>query len=294
MNIRAMRTRFFWAPDGGAAGSGGEAGSGAGGGAAGGGAPPAGAPPAAGTEAAGNAPARPEWCEEKFWDAKAGQVRTEDLAKSYSEIQRKMSTRNDDLAKQVRTQLEQERLSKRPASADAYLVQPPKGLLPDGVEFKPDPNNPMLKWWNKFAWENGLDQGAYEQGVATYIEALGYGLPDPAEELKKLGDNGMDRVNNAKAWTEANLSEAAQKVLASVASTADGIKVIEEIMAMTGDQKQGSGQGTAAATKTRDELEAMMKDERYYHPTKHDPAFRKQVTDGLAALGAAGLAPRRV
>ncbi|OHB39592.1 MAG: hypothetical protein A2882_16290 [Phenylobacterium sp. RIFCSPHIGHO2_01_FULL_70_10] len=36
-------------------------------------------------------PQKPEWVEDKFWDAEKGEVKYEDLAKSYQELQRKLS-----------------------------------------------------------------------------------------------------------------------------------------------------------------------------------------------------------
>lgn len=36
-------------------------------------------------------PSKPEWCEDKFWDAEKGQVNSEALAKSYQELQSKQS-----------------------------------------------------------------------------------------------------------------------------------------------------------------------------------------------------------
>ena len=186
--------------------------------------------------------------------------------------------------------MDQERLSRRPASADKYIPQPPKGLLPKGTEFKADPNNPMLKWWGNFAFEQGLSQEQYEQGIATYIEALGYGLPDRAAEVKKLGDNGQERITRAEAWAKSNLSEGAFKTLAAVASTAEGVQLVEELVRLTMGQAGAAGgvSGLPAGVKTLPELQAMMKDPRYHDPYKRDPSFVKQVEDGFKALVAAG------
>lgn len=51
--------------------------------------------PEGGTE--NTKPTKPEWVPEKFWDAEKGEVRTEDLAKSYGELEGKLgSTKKDE------------------------------------------------------------------------------------------------------------------------------------------------------------------------------------------------------
>jgi len=251
------------------------------------GAAPAGASPNGSTPPPA-ALARPEYIEEKFWDPRSG-VRVEELAKSYGEIQRKFSTRMDDLKKSVRSEIDNERLGRRPAAADKYVAQPPKGLLPEGAEFKPDINNPMLKWWNEHAWNSGLSQEDYEKGIAVYIEALGYHQPDPAAEIKKLGDNGHERVNRAAAWAKGNLSDTSYKLVEQLASTADGVKLVEELVRLNSGHAQGAGPGGAISdAPSLESLQQKMKDPRYYDPFKRDPIFVREIEDGFKRLVAAG------
>ena len=42
--------------------------------------------------AAPTKPTRPEWCPEKFWNADKGEVNSEAMAKSYTEVEKKIGT----------------------------------------------------------------------------------------------------------------------------------------------------------------------------------------------------------
>jgi hypothetical protein len=244
--------------------------------------------PAAAAPAA-TPPARPEFIEEKFWDAHKGSVRLEELAKSYKEIQARMSTRNDDLRKSLRADMDSERLGRRPAAADKYVPQPPKGALPDGVEFKPDVNNPLFKWWGEHAWNAGLSQEDYERGIGVYLESLGYQMPDPKEELKKLGDNGVERVTRAQQWAKGNLSDTSYKMLEQLATTAQGVQLVEEMVRLTAGHAQGRGPaGTGYDVPSLESLQQKMKDPRYHDQFKRDPAYVREIEEGFKRLVAAG------
>jgi hypothetical protein len=250
---------------------------------------PATAPVQPAATPAAAAPARPDYIEEKFWDAHKGSVRLEELAKSYREIQAKQSMRTDDLRKAVRADLDSERLGRRPAAADKYVPQPPKGALPEGVAFKPDVNNPLFKWWGEHAWNAGLSQEDYERGIGVYLESLGYGLPDPQEEMKKLGDNAQERVTRAHQWAKGNLTDGSYKMLEQLASTAQGVQLVEEMVRLTAGHAQGRGPGsTGYDAPSLESLQQKMKDPRYHDPYKRDPAFVREIEDGFKRLVAAG------
>lgn len=241
--------------------------------------PPAAPPP----------PSRPDFIEEKFWDGKAGTVRVEELAKSYKEIQAKQSLRNDDMRKAVRADMDKELFGRRPAAADKYVAQAPKGLLPEGATFQADVNNPLFKWWGETAFAHGLSQEDYEKGIGVYIESLGYGLPDPAAEMKKLGDNAQERVTRAQAWSKANLTESSYKLLEHLATTAAGVQLVEEMVSLHSGHAQGKGPASFGANvPTLESLQQKMKDPRYHDPFKRDPSYVREIEDGFKRLVAAG------
>ena len=66
------------------------------------GTPPGGSAPAA---EAGTKAERPEWLGEKFWDGEAGTPRTEQLARSYGDLERLIGSRVGDLSVEARRKL---------------------------------------------------------------------------------------------------------------------------------------------------------------------------------------------
>ena len=66
---------------------------------------------------------KPEFVQDKFWDADRKEVNLENLASSYNALEKKLGSRTEDLSKQVRQDLEQERLGKTP---EEYKVNVPE------------------------------------------------------------------------------------------------------------------------------------------------------------------------
>ena len=59
---------------------------------------------------------KPDYIQDKFWNADTKEVNIENLASSYNSLESKLGSRTEDLTKQIRTDLENERLSKVPES----------------------------------------------------------------------------------------------------------------------------------------------------------------------------------
>ena len=51
---------------------------------------------------------RPEYVQEKFWNADTKQVNVENLASSYNTLEQKLGSRTEDLSKQIRDDIEKE------------------------------------------------------------------------------------------------------------------------------------------------------------------------------------------
>jgi hypothetical protein len=107
------------------------------------------AAPAGGSDA----PARPEGLPDAFWDATTNSIKTGDLVGKFNEL----------------TAFEASERSRRaavPESADKYELKIPEGTeLPEGVEFKLDPESPLLKIARDAAHAAGMDQATFEGSV---------------------------------------------------------------------------------------------------------------------------------
>ncbi len=81
--------------------------------------------------------AKPDWVEDKFWDAEKGEVNTEALAKSYQELQRKQSQPPKE-GEQAKTEGEQDAAAKDALSAAGFEFQALATEFETNGDFTPD------------------------------------------------------------------------------------------------------------------------------------------------------------
>ena len=217
---------------------------------------------------------KPEYIQDKFWDADRKEVNLENLASSYNALEKKLGSRTEDLSKQVRQDLEQERLGKTP---EEYKVNVPE--LPENVDVSVSDDMEIVQWWKETAKQNGLSQDQFDEGVKVFIDNAMATLPDVNAEMQKLGDNSKERVEAAELWSKKNLSPEAYNTFSSIASTAEGVKAIEEIMKMTKDSPMPTTPTQVSVTPDFTDLKSMMNDPRYYDSNKRDDAYIKRVTE---------------
>jgi len=217
---------------------------------------------------------KPEFVQDKFWDADRKEVNLENLASSYNALEKKLGSRTEDLSKQVRQDLEQERLGKVP---EEYKVNVPE--LPENVDVSVSEDMEIVQWWKDTAKQNGLSQEQFDEGVKVFIDNAMATLPDVNAEMEKLGDNSKERVEAAELWSKKNLSPEAYNTFSSVASTAEGVKAIEEIMKMTKDSPMPTTPTQVSVTPDLVDLKSMMNDPRYYDSNKRDDGYVKRVTE---------------
>ena len=217
---------------------------------------------------------KPEFVQDKFWDADRKEVNLENLASSYNALEKKLGSRTEDLSKQVRQDLEQERLGKVP---EEYKINVPE--LPENVDVSVSEDMEIVQWWKDTAKQNGLSQEQFDEGVKVFIDNAMATLPDVNAEMEKLGDNSKERVEAAELWSKKNLSPEAYNTFSSVASTAEGVKAIEEIMKMTKDSPMPTTPTQVSVTPDLVDLKSMMNDPRYYDSNKRDDGYVKRVTE---------------
>lgn len=213
---------------------------------------------------------RPEWLPEKY---KTG----EDLAKAYKELESKLGTKDVDIRNELLKEIEEESFKGRPSSADEYQ-------LPDFVDTDNiDTNDDTLRWWADHAFSNGLDQEEFAEGLEKVMQAQDAYLPDPEEEVKKLGDNANVRLEAVDLFARQFFPEEHIESIEDLAATADGVKTLEFIMAKLQSPAIGSD-GTPVGRITEQSLKDLMADERYWHPARRNPDFIKQVDEGFEKL----------
>lgn len=216
---------------------------------------------------------RPEYISEKFWDNDRGEVNVESLSTSYNALEKKLGQRTDELSKQIRTDLEQERNAKVP---EKYEIKLPDNI-PEDIQIDVSEDQPLLKWWGDKAKSMGLSQEEYNEGINTFVQNEIAGLPDIEQEKLNLGDNAKQRIESTDLWAKKHLSEEGYNTIAKIASTANGVKALEEIMALNKNPVMPQTPTAVEAKPTIDDLRSMMKDPKYWKDGEKDIAYINRV-----------------
>lgn len=200
---------------------------------------------------------KPEWLQDKFWDAKAGQPAFDKLAKSYSELEKQFKAGAHKAPKDGK-----------------YDLTPVKDIPED---------DPMLAGFLSVAKENGLSQKA----VAEILTLVGQTTAQQREastvnvkaEMEKLGPNAKEILTDTLRWSQSLvakgvLSKDEQAELKIMAGTATGVKVLQKMRAYYGDRAIPVNVGAVEGeTYSKEDLQAMVGKPEY----KTDPAFRRKV-----------------
>ena len=72
---------------------------------------------------------RPDFIPEKFWDATKGEVNLEEFGKSYTNLEKYVGGKKEELRDQIVDELQQEAIAERPEKVEGYEL--PK--LPEGI-----------------------------------------------------------------------------------------------------------------------------------------------------------------
>jgi hypothetical protein len=211
---------------------------------------------------------RPEWLPEKYKSP-------EDLAKAYKELETKLGTKEEDLRKKLQEELVAEAYKDRPASAGEYQ-------LPDFVVEEEAVNNELLSWWADHAFENGYSQDEFAKGIEIYMKSMP-APPDLAVEAKKLGDNSNQRIEAASAFAMKFFPEETLPAIERLCESAEGIVALEVMMEAMKDGSFAQAANPASGVSAAD-LREMMKDERYWNPSKRDNDFIKKVDAGFKKI----------
>lgn len=217
--------------------------------------------------------AKPEYISDKFWDNDRGEVNVESLGTSYNSLEKKLGQRTDELTKQIRTDIEQERSAKVP---EKYEITMPE--IPEDINMEVHEDQPLLQWWSETAKSMGLSQEQFNDGINQFVQNEISGLPNIEEESKQLGDNAKDRIESADLWAKKHLSENAYNTMAKLSSTAEGVKALEEIMALNKSSVMPNNPTAVEAKPSLEDLRSMMKDPKYWKDGEKDPAYIERVS----------------
>ena len=223
---------------------------------------------------------KPEHISDKFWDADSKSVNVEALSTSYNTLEKKLGKRTEDLTKQIRQDMDNQKSKNVPKE---YEIKLPDDL-PEDVQIDIDKEQPLMKWWSEKAKEMGFSQDQFNEGISQFVNNEIGGLPNIEQEMLDLGDNAKERVESANLWAKKHLSEDAYNTISNLASTSNGIKTLEEIMSLNKKSVMPSTPTAIEGKPTLEDLRSMMKDPRYWKEGEKDNGYIQRVTKLFEAI----------
>ena len=223
---------------------------------------------------------KPEHISDKFWDADSKSVNVEALSTSYNTLEKKLGKRTEDLTKQIRQDMDNQKIKNVPKE---YEIKLPDDL-PEDVQIEVNKEQPLMKWWSEKAREMGFSQDQFNEGINQFVNNEINGLPNIEKEMLDLGDNAKERVESADLWAKKHLSEDAYNTISNLASTSQGIKTLEEIMSLNKKSVMPSTPTAIEGKPTLEDLRSMMKDPRYWKEGEKDNGYIQRVTKLFEAI----------
>jgi len=211
---------------------------------------------------------RPEWLPEKFSDPA-------DLGKAYKALESKLGEKEDDVRSRLMEELNEQASEGVPASAGEYE-------LPDFIDEEEALESDMLKNWAEHCHSNGYTHEEFQKGIEMYMNGMGE-EPDMDAEAARLGDNSEARIEAASLFANKFFPEETLPAIERMCESADGIVALEAIMDAI-KEPAVTDQTSIASNFNEVELTEMMRDERYWSPSKRDMNFVKQVDEGFKKL----------
>lgn len=216
---------------------------------------------------------RPEWLQEKF-------KKPEDLAKAYDELSSKISAKEQDYRKRFEDELQQKINENRPPKPGEYKINESSQKL---LDMGAVPDNKFINWWADHAYKQGMNHDQFNEGINMYIEQISEIIPTVEGEKKKLGENADARIESVSLFAQKYFDKDIMPIVQSLASTAEGIKVLEYIQEKNNDM-QISSNDSVTSNINEDELKKMMLSPEYWDVRKRDPEVVKAVEDGYKRL----------
>lgn len=213
---------------------------------------------------------RPDHIPEKFWDPEKGEPRLEAMAKAYQDLEKKLGNNKK--------------------APDDYKIE-----LDDDLKQLFDPkkadSDPMLKWFKDYAKSNNFTQEMFNDALKGFGKTAGDflkgegappAMPDPKEELGKLGKNGQAIVDNqveflSGLFKRGELNEGQMQEILILTETAAGIQALQAIRKHYGEaQSIPLDLKADGGIKSADELRTMQADKRYGNDKEYTDMVDKE------------------
>jgi len=215
----------------------------------------------------------PEWLQSKYvTDGKSQDESIAEQAKAYNELSGKFGSFT--------------------GSPDEYSVGLSEELKEAGVTLESD--DPMIVAAMEFAKESNMSQEGFAGMVNLYaMQQLADSKANDeyrADQMKALGTDAESRIKNITDWAGAKLDSETFDALKSLTTSAESVKVFEQIIAMTrnasvdvDDSQNNSGLSAADVSAMQFE-----KDSNGNRRIQTDPAFKAQYEKAMKDVHGTG------
>ena len=196
---------------------------------------------------------KPDYISDKHWDSNKG-VKIEDLANSHNELLKKMSMGGHKAPEEYNLDV-------------LEGVDPEDALANDFVNWAKEAKPSQDQFNNLVTLFKNSAQQAEEQDMINVDE-----------EVKKLGPNADGIITANQAWIKGQVDKgvfgpADIEELEILGATANGLRVLNKLRSMTGEQSIPVSPMNVEGITSKDDLYDMVSDPRY----KTDAAFRREV-----------------
>jgi hypothetical protein len=220
---------------------------------------------------------RPDYLPDTFWDGDKGAIKPE-FGQHFRDLTAFKAA-------------EDSRRLTLPAKPEDYKLGLPKDFTaPQGIEFVPDENDPILPQARAFAQKNGLSQDAFHELVALHAAGqigMQQRLKDfETAEVGKLGVNGTARKTAVDTWLKATLGDELGGHFAATLKTASHVAGIEKLMGIVRTQGAVGHDGNSRVPGSDDRK---LSDDEYSKLSfAEKQAYARKHSQPAAVNGAAG------
>jgi|TARA_X000001382_G_scaffold127491_2_gene115454 hypothetical protein len=203
---------------------------------------------------------KPENVIDAHWDKDKGEIKIDELSKSYQELRNKMATGKH-----------------KPPKDGQYKTDFVEGLEPD---------DPMMTDFVEIAKDNNMSQELLEQLTGFYLKSQ-EGLEEQIvykqkEELQKLGNNSEAIIKSTNNWlgkfqTSGTLAKEEVEAIANASTNAAFISGLNKIRRSYGEQTIPTATTQEVDTTTMADIETLMADKRYGVDANFTKSVEKKV-----------------
>jgi hypothetical protein len=228
-----------------------------------------------------NKKTKPENIPEKFWDAEKGEIRIDDLVKSYAHLEKKINS----MIKVPTKDASEEEFSMFyknmgvPETANDYQIEQRHELLVSDAEI-----NERLRKAGFTSQQAQLVYDLAAERVIPMLESLAaeYETENHRRKLEEHfgGKERWDEVSRQlRAWADANISE---DELDALGSSYEGIMALHNMMKSSEPSISKNDMIGAGGAITEESLREMMQDPRYWRDK--DSSYINRISSGFKKL----------